>query len=840
MSAESWQKGKRPVPDRFQVATGTLVFDRLMTAFIWVGGIGVIVTVFSIFLFIGLQVIPLMRKAEVTLEPKPIHTLERPPRAIGMDEWSELPFAIPAEENVVRFFDVEGDRGEFELDLPFPRDAEITALNYSKTSEEKLEQRADERAREAEQALTATDETLLEDNERRGREGEENRQRLYFGTADSQIGAVDIVFRPYKPVYEPPRSVTLDAISHGLALMGVTHSDESLELTYNPHIKRKRIVFPALEKVGLYPLEGSEGEVVSVAGGIGKETGRLAAIVKTDEGNLEVHVLSLKLNPIFRSLQPEQTQDITTELSAAPVELLVNKRGDTVIVRTEDDQVHFFYAATGALKKRQSFTPFKNETISTMGFLSGDQSLIFTSAPSGLNYTFSLATQVDAGEGNSATQDQRVFALTKQFPALAGADIFSFCIRNRAFVVASGDTLSLRYNTTEKVRWEEQMPFELRDVFIGPRYFSMLLLDANNRMHLAEINDPHPESSWRAFFGKLRYEGENEPQYRWQTTSTEPKFSLVPLVFGSLKGTVYSLFFSVPIALLAALYTACFAPPEIRRLIKPTMEVMASLPSVVLGFIAGLVLAPYLENRVPSALLVVLGLPLGALLVGYFWGFVPLRLRSAVRPGYEWAIMLPFLIIFTILLWRLGPVVESILFTVQTEGGRVGNFQLWWPEFTGTSFRARNSLVVGFVMGFAVIPIIFTITEDSLSNVPSSLSAGSLALGASRWQTALRVVVPVAVSGIFSAVMIGFGRAVGETMIVTMATGNTAIMDWNIFTGFQTLSAAIAIEGPNSAEGTTHQRVLFLGALLLFLFTFVLNTISELLRQRLRSHAQLL
>jgi phosphate transport system permease protein len=145
-----------------------------------------------------------------------------------------------------------------------------------------------------------------------------------------------------------------------------------------------------------------------------------------------------------------------------------------------------------------------------------------------------------------------------------------------------------------------------------------------------------------------------------------------------------------------------------------------------------------------------------------------------------------------------------------------------------------NSLVVAFGLGFAVIPIIFSISEDSLSNIPYNLTAASLALGASRWQTLWRVILPSASPGIFAAVMIGFGRAVGETMIVFMAAGNTPLLDFSPFNGFRTLSANIAQEMPEAAVGGTLYRVLFLCALLLFILTFALNTAAEVVRQRLR------
>jgi len=163
-----------------------------------------------------------------------------------------------------------------------------------------------------------------------------------------------------------------------------------------------------------------------------------------------------------------------------------------------------------------------------------------------------------------------------------------------------------------------------------------------------------------------------------------------------------------------------------------------------------------------------------------------------------------------------------------------GNMRSWLSNDLGIAFDQRNALVVGLAMGFAVIPTIYSIAEDAVFSVPKSLTFGSLALGATPWQTLIGVVILTASPGIFSAVMIGMGRAVGETMIVLMATGNTAIMDMNIFEGLRTLAANVAVEMPESAVGGTHYRVLFLSALVLLSFTFVMNTLAELVRQRLR------
>jgi phosphate transport system permease protein len=149
-------------------------------------------------------------------------------------------------------------------------------------------------------------------------------------------------------------------------------------------------------------------------------------------------------------------------------------------------------------------------------------------------------------------------------------------------------------------------------------------------------------------------------------------------------------------------------------------------------------------------------------------------------------------------------------------------------------YDPQNCLIIAFGLGFAVIPIIFSISEDALSSVPYTLTASSMALGGSRWQTLWRVILPSASPGVFAAVMIGFGRAVGETMIVLMATGNVPRMDSSPFNGMLTLSANIAVEGPEAAQGGTLYRVLFLCAVLLFAMTFVLNTTAEVVRQRLR------
>jgi phosphate transport system permease protein len=481
------------------------------------------------------------------------------------------------------------------------------------------------------------------------------------------------------------------------------------------------------------------------------------------------------------------------------------------------------------------FVPFEDlsdPSISAMHYLLGGVSLVLTSA-SGENRMFSL--YVHKGDAS------RLFGQTKTFPALPDAATFyAPSMRNKAFLIGEGAKASLRFATTEAIRWEQTLPFTISHALIGGKYNRLMFLDTANTLHAYRLIDPHPESGFKALFTKIWYEGSSEPRYVWQSTGGtddfEPKLSLIPVVIGTLKGTVYAMLFAVPIALLAAIYTSQFLHPNLRAWVKPVMEIMASLPSVILGFLAALWLAPLLESRVPSLLLILLFVPIAALLFGHFWSSLPLQYRNHIKPGYEFVAFMPVLFIVAYLGWQLGPWLERMFFVVQNSatGEWVADFRLWWPQVTGMRFEQRNSLVVGFMMGFAVIPIIFTITEDSLSSVPPALKSGSLALGASRWQTAIRIILPTASAGLFSAVMIGLGRAVGETMIVLMATGNTPVMDFNMFSGMRTLSANIAVELPEAPQYGTLYRTLFLGAMVLFLMTFLVNTLAEIVRQRLR------
>jgi len=401
--------------------------------------------------------------------------------------------------------------------------------------------------------------------------------------------------------------------------------------------------------------------------------------------------------------------------------------------------------------------------------------------------------------------------------------------QRKGFAVAdTKGEVTLYYSTSQRTLAHiNTVNYPIAQMAWSARAQNLIAVDNDDRIHLYSIHNEYPEISWDVLWGKVWYEGYDEADYIWQSSAStnefEPKFSLMPLSFGTIKAAFYAMLFAVPIALLGAMFTAQFMAPRMRQTVKPAIEIMEALPTVILGFLAGLWLAPYVETHLAGIFMLLLLLPTGILLCAALWRFVP---NKSKFEGWEAALLIPVILLLIWLSMALSSPVENMFFD--------GSMSSYLGHEWGLDYDQRNALVVGLIMGFAVIPTIFSIAEDALFSVPQHLVRGSLALGATRWQTMTSVVLPAASPGIFSAVMMGFGRAVGETMIVLMATGNTPLMDMSIFQGMRTLAANLAVEVPEAEVFSTHYRVLFLAALILFLFTFIFNTMAEIIRHRLR------
>ena len=464
------------------------------------------------------------------------------------------------------------------------------------------------------------------------------------------------------------------------------------------------------------------------------------------------------------------------------------------------------------------------QAITALSLVLGDVSIAVGDAGGSLSTWFPVKTP-------GSNEDRRLTRIHTLRPVVGTVSLIIPSPRNKTLFSSGVDEIHADHMTSERNLLTIKPGATIIQAVLSPNGTTLLALDGNRTLTTWKLDMPHPDVSFGTLFGKVWYEGYDKPEYAWQSSSAsddyEPKMSLVPLVFGTIKATLFAMLFAVPLSLLAALYTSQFMSPKLKGRVKPVVEIMAAIPSVVIGFLAGLWLAPLIDKSILTVFLSIVIVPLMLLVTIFFWKLI--KTASSIQKytrGYEFVFLIPVVITGIYIAFLLGGIAEVNLFA--------GDFKQWLYSAIGIRYDQRNSIIIAIALGFAVMPIIFTIAEDAISNVPRNLTAASLALGASRWQTAWSVVLPSALPGVFSAVMIGFGRAIGETMIVLMATGNTPIMNWSLFNGLRSLAANIAVEIPEAPLDGTLYRTLFLSAVLLFLFTFVINTVAESMRQKFR------
>lgn len=610
--------------------------------------------------------------------------------------------------------------------------------------------------------------------------------------------------------------------AYGLSDGRVLVSKHEYTLTYPDDVRH-------IEPDITYPLGGqplpldAQGAPLTVIG-IQTAGEGYALAGATADGRLTLAIYRAAVSFMTGEVEVRRTAYDLPPVPGRPTHILINKTTRNLFVADDAGYIHHYDIVhpDEARLVESVRVVAEGAGISAMRYLSGTVSIIVGGSDGSVAQWFPVRDEQNLYHLTRIRQfQQHPAAITFIAPEYARK---GFVVGDEAGHVGVHFTTSGRTLLLEKLA-----DAAVTGLAVSPVNDTLLLTDAGNQMHFIDLYNPHPEISLKALWGKVWYENRAGEEYVWQASSGsddfEPKLSLAPLTLGTIKAAFFAMLFAIPLAIMGALYTAYFMTPRLRGFVKPSIEIMEALPTVILGFLAGLWLAPFMENNLPAVFSILLLMPLAMLAVAYLWANLPARLRLRVPPGWEAAILMPVILAVGWLCIVMSPSLEVWFFN--------GNMRQWLTD-VGITYDQRNALVVGIAMGFAVIPTIFSIAEDAVFTVPRHLTQGSLALGATPWQTMVGVVLPTASPGIFAAVMMGFGRAVGETMIVLMATGNSPVMNFNIFEGMRTLSANIAVELPETPLGSTHFRVLFLAALVLLVLTFVVNTFAEIVRQRLR------
>ncbi len=516
--------------------------------------------------------------------------------------------------------------------------------------------------------------------------------------------------------------------------------------------------------------------------------------------------------------------EITGDGVGAIAVLLLDRAGDRLVGGTTDGRL-LSWDIRDIHHPRVTGTYAAGAPVTALEYLIGDRSMVVGTA-SGTVAVWMFVTDPDVS-GAPRLRKIRDFA-----PHDGAVMVISPSLRDKGFLTADATGgVAIHYSTSHQTLIT--IPGHGAPVLaamFAPKTNGAIVIHDDGRLIAYDVDNAHPEVTFSSLFLPVLYEGYDEPRTIWQSTggsdAFEPKFGMWPLVFGTLKGTIYAMLLAAPIAVFGAIYTAMFMKPAMRAVVKPVVETMAAFPTVILGFLAGLWLAPLLEQIFPAVVAMFIVLPLAIVVACVGWQLLPATLT---RPSGTMTELAACVLVLGGTVWiclQGNQQIEAWFFD--------SNYTQWLLSTFGVGYDQRNALVIALAMGMAVIPTIFSISEDALSNVPRHLIAGSLALGATSWQTLTKLVIVSASPGLFSALMIGLGRVVGETMIVLMATGNTPLLDLNLLNGFRTLSANIAIEMPEAPQGGTLYRLLFFAGLLLFLFTFLVNTIADVVRQRLR------
>ncbi len=640
------------------------------------------------------------------------------------------------------------------------------------------------------------------------------------------------------------RSETRLPMAEGVDIVGFGHSESRKSLfvygfsdgTVLPVRLDYELTYPDGERVITPKLAWPLGEApLEIAGDTGADYSALAIVdgrggyvvaAGTAAGDVVMAVFSTRSNLLTGDVQISRQDYRLPAIDGSVRQILVNESLRNLFVIDDTGTLHNIDIVDPAQPRiLESVTLVADgHEVTEAEFLVGSRGLIVGGSDGSLREWFLVRDE--------ATGDSRLTFIREFESHPAAITVIEPEYSRKGFLTGDAQgSVGLHYATSSAtLKFLDVADAPISSIAISPiNEAALVVSEGSEAIQRLAIDNPHPQTSLTALWGKVWYEGRSQPEWVWQSSSGddafESKFSLVPLTVGTLKAAVFAMLLAMPLAIMGAIYTAYFMSTPMRRVVKPSIELMEALPTVILGFLAGIWLAPFIENHLPVLVVGALLLPFGTLLAGWLWHLAPDGLRHRVPAGWEAALLLPVIAFLGWVTVASSPWIEVTFFD--------GSMRQWLTTI-GVSYDQRNALIVGMAMGFAVIPTIFSIAEDAVFSVPKHLTQGSLALGATRWQTVTGVILLTASPGIFSAVMIGLGRAVGETMIVLMASGNSPVVNFNLFEGMRTLAANVAVELPETAVGSTHFRVLFLSALVLLAFTFLVNTIAEVVRQRLR------
>lgn len=618
--------------------------------------------------------------------------------------------------------------------------------------------------------------------------------------------------------------------TYGPNSFSLTFADGSaglVEITFAPHFDENnlRTIEHQTKVLRLLPA-GSFPEVPLEVLIRPLENNGLAAVALMPDNRVQVMTQLVEENFLGASETKTYQTPIQTDPKDLVTALALSQKGNKLYLATQSGKLIFWNLGNpeepALVDMRTAFAD--RRALTSLALVYGDESLAVGDEKGQVTAWF-MAPESSGSPQKRLTLIHRLSKHNTEIQSLVPS------LRNKSVLSLADGAVTLDHMTSERelVRFSASAP--LKHFAFSTRGNGLLGLDQSNQLTLWTFDAPHPEGSWQVYFGKVHYENYNAPDYVWQssagTDDFEPKFSLVPLIFGSLKGTLYAMLFAVPMGIFGAIYTNQFASRRFQTWVKPAVEITAAVPSVIIGFLAALWLAPILDRWLLGFFLFLLILPTLTFLFLLYWAQARTNKKlRLIEQSKELYLALPLLLLAVLLSAWLQPQVELWFFG--------GDFKQWLYAYVTKDYDQRNSIVISFALGFMVIPFIFTMTDDALSSVPDSLRAASVALGASRWQTTWKVLLPSASPGLFAGVILGMGRAIGETMVVLMATGNTPIIDASLFNGMRTLSANIAVEIPEAPVDGSLYRVLFLSAVILFGFTFLINSIAELFRYSLR------